>query len=93
VKAAVHDVTSTRHSSSEMAAKHFRSLRDLLAHLEAHGKLRHVRGEVDKDWEISCVTRNLMAEPPEKRYALQFDRVKGYQTTVVTGAGGAAPEI
>lgn len=93
MKAVVRDVMSKRRSTSEMAAKHFRSLRDLLAHLEAHGKLRHVRGEVDKDWEISCVTRNLMAEPPEKRYALQFDRIKGYQTPVVTGALGASREI
>lgn len=71
----------------------FRSLRELLAHLEKHGKLQRVRQEVDKDWEIACITRRVMTQPPEKRYAILFDRIKGFRTPVVTGAIGASREI
>jgi UbiD family decarboxylase len=78
---------------SAEAPGHFQSLRDLLAHLEAHGKLKHVTAEVDKDWEITCITRNMMSEPPEKRYAIQFDRIARHSTSVVTGALGASREI
>lgn len=75
------------------AARQFRSLRDLLSQLEAHGRLRRVTAEVDKDWEISCITRAMMSEPPEKRYAILFDKVKRFGTPVVTGALGASREI
>jgi len=71
----------------------FKSLRDLLSYLEANGKLKRVSAEVDKDWEITCITRAMMAEPAEKRYALMFDSVKRFSTPVVTGALGASREI
>lgn len=93
MKAVVRDVTSRRRAAEGSTVGHFVSLRDLLVHLETRGKLKHVRAEVDKDWEISCITRNLMREPADQRYALQFDRIKGYKTPVVTGALGASREI
>ena len=49
---------------------YFESLRDLLSHLEKIGKLRRITKQVDKDWEIACVTRQVMHQRPENRYAL-----------------------
>ncbi|HEX9462670.1 MAG TPA: UbiD family decarboxylase [Alphaproteobacteria bacterium] len=71
----------------------FISLRDLVSHLETRGKLKRVSAEVDKDWEIACITRQLMYQPPEQRYALMFDNIKGFKTPVLTGVLGASREI
>ena len=42
---------------------YFESLRDLLGHLEDNGKLHHVTHEVDKDWEIAAITRQVIRQP------------------------------
>ncbi len=69
------------------------SLRDHLSRLEKAGRLFHVKAEVDKDWEIACVTRQTAGLPPQERYAIQFDRIRGHQTPVVVGAIGASRDI
>ena len=48
---------------------------------------------VDKDWEIACITRQVMYQPPERRYAILFENVTGYQTPVATNTLGASREL
>ncbi|HLG71262.1 MAG TPA: UbiD family decarboxylase [Chloroflexota bacterium] len=72
----------------------FDYFRDLTAALEKRGLLRHVEAEVDKDWELSTVARQVFLRMAEhQRYALQFDRVKGFDMPVVVGAFGGSREI
>src|SRR2546427_8812342 len=71
----------------------FESLRDLLAHLERIGKLQRIATPVDKDWEIACITRQVMYQPPERRYAIVFENVVGFDTPVATNTLGASREL
>src|SRR5882757_3083808 len=71
----------------------FESLRDLLVHLERIGKLQRVSRAVDKDWEIACITRQVMYQPSARRYALLFERVAGFETPVATNTLGASREL
>ena len=72
----------------------YRDLRDYLATLEAKGLLCHVTAEVDKDWEISAVTRRVFERyPQEQRPALMFDRIRGYTTPLVVGILGGSRQI
>jgi len=63
----------------------YRDLRDYLAVLESKGLLKWTSREVDKDWEISCVSRVVMSRPEHDRFAVGFRRVKGYEVPVVVG--------
>ena len=66
-------------------------LHDHLGALEKHGLLRHVEAEVDKNWELSAIARWVyLGHNEERRYALQFDKVKGFDIPVVIGAIGAS---
>jgi 4-hydroxy-3-polyprenylbenzoate decarboxylase len=70
------------------------SFRDYVAALDKRGLLRHAESEVDKDWELSTVARQVFLHMPEhQRYALQFDLIKGFDMPVVVGAFGASREI
>ncbi len=72
----------------------YQGLRDYLSTLESKGLFRWVEQEVDKDWEITCVTRLLFRKhPPENRFALGFRNVKGYDIPVVVGAISASREV
>lgn len=72
----------------------YRDLRAYLAALEEKGKLKRVKKEVDKDWEIAAVCRQLFYKiAPEKRPALLFEKVKGFDIPVAAGALGASREI
>ena len=72
----------------------YRDLREYVAALEKHGKLKRVTKEVDKDWEIAAVCRQLFKKiPPQKRPALVFENVKGFKIPVVAGVLGASREI
>ena len=42
----------------------YRDLRDYVATLEKHGKLKRVTKQVDKDWEIAAVCRQLFKKIP-----------------------------
>lgn len=69
-------------------------LRSYLAVLEKKGKLRRVKKEVEKDWEIAAVCRQLFYKiAPEKRPALMFERIKGFNIPLVAGVLGASREI
>src|SRR5581483_5080724 len=71
--------------------------RDLRAHLgglEARGLLQRVRAEVDPAWEITSVARQVFLQArPERRYALLFERVRGYAYPVVVGALAASRAV
>lgn len=72
----------------------YRDLRDYLTALEKRGKLKRVMKEVDKDWEIAAVCRQLFKKiPPQQRPALVFENVKGFNIPVVAGVLGASRDI
>src|SRR5216683_3512628 len=72
----------------------YEDLRQYLKVLEERGLLCHVKAEVDKDWEISAVCRRTFrAIPQERRPALMFDCIKGYNIPRVVGILGGSREI
>src|SRR5205809_7334243 len=72
----------------------YRDLREYLQVLENKGLLCHVTAEVDKDWEISAVCRRTFRSiPQDRRPALMFDCVKGYNIPLVVGILGGSREI
>jgi UbiD family decarboxylase len=69
-------------------------LRDYVAALEKRGKLKRIKKEVDKDWEIAAVCRQLFKKiSPQQRPALVFENVKGFNIPVVAGVLGASRDI
>src|SRR3972149_1609640 len=67
----------------------YEDMREFISDWEKKGELRHVKTEVDKDWELSTITRKLFLErKPEARPALCFDKVKGFNIPVVVGVFG-----
>ena len=53
-----------------------------------------MRAEVDPAWEITSVARQVFLQAqPERRYALLFERVRGYSQPVVVGALAASPAV
>ncbi len=69
----------------------YQDLRQFLSALEKHGLLRHVKTEVDKDWEISAIMRWIYhGHSEENRYGVIFDRVRGHSIPVVVGAVGGS---
>ena len=72
----------------------YNDLRVYLDALEEKGKLRRVRKEVDKDWEIAAVCRQLFLKiPPHRRPALLFENIKGFDISLAAGVLGASREI
>lgn len=72
----------------------YQDLREYLAALQSKGLLRWVDAEVDKDWELTCVVRQVFrSTPPEDRYALGFRNVKGHRVPVVVGVIGASRKV
>lgn len=72
----------------------YRDLRDYLATLEAKGKLKRIKKEVDKDWKIASVCRQLFYKfPPLKRPAVLFENVKGFDIPVAAGVLGVSREV
>ena len=57
-------------------------LRSLIKVLEEKGRLHRVRAEVDKDWELSCIARQVAYQPAAKRYGLVFEKPKGFDIPV-----------
>lgn len=71
-----------------MAAS-YRDLTEFVKVLEKEGELVRIKNKVDKDWEISTVTRHMcfMAPGyPERRPALLYENVKGFDIPVLLGA-------
>ncbi|MPZ75241.1 MAG: UbiD family decarboxylase [Deltaproteobacteria bacterium] len=72
----------------------YRDLRNYITALEKKGKLKRVKKEVDKDWEIAAVCRQLFKKiSPHNRPALVFENVKGFSIPVVAGVLGASRNI
>jgi 2,5-furandicarboxylate decarboxylase 1 len=72
----------------------YRDLREYLAVLEERGKLRRINKEVDKDWEIAAVCRQLFKKiAPQERPALMFEKIKGFSIPLVAGVLGASRHI
>jgi len=72
----------------------YADLREYLRALENKGKLKRVTKEVDKDWEVAAVCRQLFKKiPPERRPALLFENIKGFQIPIAAGVLGASKEI
>ena len=68
----------------------YRDLRTYLAVLEEKGKLKRVKKEVDKDWEVAAVCRQLFYKlPPERRPGLLFENIKGFDMPIAAGVLGA----
>ncbi len=72
----------------------YADLRDYLRALENKGKLKRIKKEVDKDWEVAAVCRQLFKKIlPEKRPALLFENVKNFSTPIAAGVLGASKQI
>jgi 2,5-furandicarboxylate decarboxylase 1 len=57
-------------------------LRNLIKVLEEKGLLHRVKEPVDKEWELSCVARQVAYQPAARRYGLVFEKPKGYDIPV-----------
>ena len=69
-------------------------MREYLIVLEKKGLLRKIKKEVDKDWELSAVSRITFTKiPSERRPALMFEQIKDFNIPVVTGILGGSREI
>ena len=69
----------------------YRDIREHLAALESKGKLKRVQKFVDHTWELACLARWMFqALPDEERFGLLFERVRGFNTPVMTGVLGAS---
>ncbi len=62
----------------------YKSMREWMALLEASGKLKHVRREVSRAFEIAAVGKKACG-----KYAVLFDNVKDSKIPVVTGLTGS----
>ena len=72
----------------------YRDLRVYLAALEDKGKLKRIRKEVEKDWEIAAICRQLFFKfPSERRPAVLFENVKGFSMPVVAGVLGVSRQV
>jgi UbiD family decarboxylase len=72
----------------------YADLREYLAALEKRGKLKRVTKEVDKDWEVAAVCRQLFKKiAPDNRPALLFENVKGFSIPIAAGVLGASKPI
>ncbi|MBI3089779.1 MAG: UbiD family decarboxylase [Candidatus Tectomicrobia bacterium] len=72
----------------------YHDIREFISVLEAHGKLRHVKKEVDPSWEIAGMARWVyQGFPEERRFALVFDNVKDSSIPVATALIGASREV
>lgn len=60
--------------------------RKFLGELEKRQKLKKVEVTVDKDWEISCVSRLVAELPPKDRFAILFKNVRGSKYPVLINA-------
>jgi UbiD family decarboxylase len=72
----------------------YEDLREYLDRLEAANKLHRVKKPVDKDWEIAAVSRvAFQSIAEERRPALFFENVVGFDIPVVAGVLGGSRSI
>jgi len=67
-----------------------RTMRDFLSALENKGLLRRISRPVDRMWEPAALAKWMyQALPAEQRFGMYFEKVKGCEIPIVTGALGA----
>lgn len=72
----------------------FQDLRQYLDYLEKNGMLKRVKKEVDRDWELAAVCREVFLRyGPENRPGLLFENVKGSDIPVAAGVIGGSKRI
>ena len=67
----------------------FTDLRDLVAHLEACGRLRRITALVSRDLEITEITDRVSKSPGDRNLALLFERVEGFDMPVLVNVFGS----
>jgi len=68
----------------------YNDLRKHISLLEERGLLRHVKKEVDKDWELACIARWVCQSfEGDQSFGLIFDNVKGFTVPVVAQVFGS----
>ncbi|MFH1821482.1 MAG: UbiD family decarboxylase [Methanobacteriota archaeon] len=60
--------------------------RKFLSELEKKKKLKKIEVPVDRDWEISCVARLAAEFPPNDRFGILFNNVRGSKHPVLINA-------
>jgi 4-hydroxy-3-polyprenylbenzoate decarboxylase len=71
----------------------WRDLREFVAHLEKHDRLRRVGAPVSRDLEITEITDRVSKGPAAANTALLFERVEGFTTPVLINAFGTAERM
>jgi UbiD family decarboxylase len=72
----------------------FKDLRQHLSYLEKNGMLKRVKKEIDRDWEIAALCREVFWRyDKESRPALLFENVKGFEVPVAAGVIGGSRHI
>jgi UbiD family decarboxylase len=85
---------SAMNDSATRTRAGYADLREYLQALERHGKLKRIAKAVEKDWEIAAVGRvNFQSVPEERRCALFFENVKGFDAPVTFGLLGGSRAI
>ena len=56
--------------------------RGFVRELKKQRKLKKVRVQVDRNWEIGCIARKVMEFRPDKRFAILFEKIKGFKFPV-----------
>ena len=71
----------------------WRDLREFVAHLEKHDRLRRIAAPVSRDLEITEITDRVSKSAPAANVALLFERVEGFTTPVLVNAFGSAERM
>ena len=72
----------------------FKDLREHLGYLEKNGMLKRIKKEVDRDWEIAAVCREVfLRHDRETRPGLLFENIKGFDAPVAAGVIGGSRHI
>jgi len=71
----------------------FRDLREFVAHLEKHNRLRRIAGPVSHDLEITEITDRVSKGPASDNLALLFERVDDSPLPVLINAFGSAERM
>ncbi|HYB69608.1 MAG TPA: menaquinone biosynthesis decarboxylase, partial [Candidatus Bathyarchaeia archaeon] len=67
----------------------FADLREFVAHLDKHGRLRRVSAPVSRDLEIAEIADRVSKGPAAQNVALLFESVQGFDIPVLINAFGA----
>lgn len=72
----------------------FKDLRQYLRYLEDEGMLKRVSKEVDRDWEVAALCREVFLRyDAENRPALLFEQVQGFTSPIAAGVIGGSSRI